>query len=100
MIENIIKKLKENWRRRKMIDKIKNLLFHPYDSRPFYKRILGYCNCPYHKRCWFVYPPTIHQNTAYKEERCNYITICEEFYEDEIAPYWEEMWSDYYSSKL
>lgn len=83
-----------------MIKFIKEKLFHPYDRRPLYKRLLGYCDCPYHKRKWFIYPSTIHMNSSYANEASNWITVCEDFYEDEIAPYWQEMWSDYYSSRF
>ena len=81
-------------------DNLKNRLFHPYDSRNLFKRLLGYCDCPYHKRHWFVYPKTIRQNTRYEDEESNWITCCEEFYENEIRPYWEELWSEYYSNVL
>lgn len=79
---------------------IKNKLFHPYDRRPFIKRLLGYCDCPCHKRHWFIYPSTIRTDTMYKDEVLNYVTCCEEFYEEEIAPQIQELWDDYYSSKF
>lgn len=82
------------------INAIKNRLFHPYDKRSLIKRLLGFCDCPYHKRHWLVYPKTIRQNSSYQDERSNWVTCCEEFYNDEIAPYWEEMWSGYYSDRL
>ncbi len=80
--------------------KIKNKFFHPYDRRTFIKRIFGYCDCPNHKRHWFVYPDTIRMNTRYQDESSNWITCCEEFYEDEVAPQIEEMWHEYYSSRF
>lgn len=81
-------------------DNLKNKLFHPYDSRNLFKRLFGYCNCPCHKRHWFVYPKTIRQNTRYENEKSNWVTCCEELYKNEIEPYWEERWSEYYSSRL
>ena len=83
-----------------MIKFIKEKLFHPYDRRPLYKRLLGYCDCPYHKRKWFVYPPTIRKDTMYEDEACNWITVCEDFYVDEVAPQIQEMWDEYWSSKF
>lgn len=83
-----------------MIKFIKEKLFHPYDRRPLYKRLLGYCDCPYHKRKWFIYPTTIPMNTRYANEASNWITCCEEFYVDEVAPQIQEMWDDYYSSRF
>jgi hypothetical protein len=79
---------------------IKNKLFHPYDRRSFIKRILGYCNCPNHKRHWFIYPSTIHMNTRYSDEKDNWITCCEEFYGNEIAPGIKELWEEYYNSRF
>lgn len=80
--------------------KIKNKFFHPYDRRTLIKRILGYCDCPNHKRHWFVYPDTIRMNTRYQYESSNWITCCEEFYETEVAPQIEDMWHEYYSSRF
>ncbi len=81
-------------------DNIKARFFHPYDKRPLYKRLLGYCNCPNHKRHWFIYPKTIRMNTSYKGEKLNYVTCCEEFYESEIAPQIDELWDFYYSTRF
>ena len=75
-------------------------LFHKYDKRSLFKRLFGYCNCPCHKRHWFIYPKTIRQNTQYQKEESNWVTCCEFYYNSEIAPYWEERWEDYYSSRL
>ncbi len=83
-----------------MFEWIKKKFFHPYDRRPMIKRLLGYCDCPNHKRHYFVYPSIIHMNTAYVEAQKNYICCCEDFYETEIAPGLAELWSDYYSSRL
>ena len=76
------------------------MFFHKYDDRSRIKKILGYCDCPNHKRKWFIYPKTIRMNTMYQEEKDNYVTCCEDFYRDEIAPYWEERWHEYYSTRL
>ena len=83
-----------------MFNTLKDKLFHPYDRRPFIKRILGYCGCPYHKRHWFVYPSTIRMNTMYQNEESNWITVCEDFYESEIYPQIKEDWDYYYSTRL
>lgn len=80
-------------------DNFKNRFFHPYDSRSLIKRLFGYCNCPVHKRHWFVYPRTIPMNTRYQDEKDNWVTCCEDFYEDVVAPYWQDMWDTYYSSR-
>ena len=81
-------------------DNLKNRLFHPYDKRNMFQRLFGYCNCPCHKRHWLIYPKTIRQNTSYIEEKSNWITCCEEYFENVIVPYWENMWDDYYSQCL
>ena len=81
-------------------DKIKDKLFNPHDKRNLAKRLFGYCDCPYHKGHWFKYPSTIRMNTAYANEESNYITCCEDFYEDEVAPQIDEMWEEYYSERL
>ena len=83
-----------------MIKFIKEKLFHPYDRRPLYKRLLGYCGCPCHKRKWFIYPSTIRMDTRYENEASNWITVCEDFYVDEIEPQIQEMWDDYWSSQF
>lgn len=79
---------------------LKDKLFHPHDKRSFLKRIFGYCDCPYHKRHWFIYPSTICMNTRYENEESNWITCCEDFYENEVAPGIEDMWHIYYASIL
>lgn len=83
-----------------MFEKIKNKFFHKYDKRNFIKKLFGYCDCPYHKRHWFIYPTTIRLNTRYQNESSNYITCCENFYEDEVAPQIEDMWHEYYGSRF
>ena len=83
-----------------MFEKIKNKFFHKYDKRNFIKRLFGYCDCPCHKRHWFVYPTTIRCNTRYQDESSNYITCCEDFYTNDVAPQIEDMWHEYYSSRF
>lgn len=39
------------------------------------------------------------QNTAYVEEEWNFVTACEECFE-EIESYWEERWAEYYADRL
>lgn len=75
-------------------------IFNPYDKRNFIKKILGYCDCPYHRRNWFIYPKVIRCNTMCENEADNWVVCCEEFYENEIEPQIEEMWHDYYNSRL
>ena len=62
------------------------------------KKIFGYCDCPCHKRHWFVYPKRIRMNTFYQNEESNYIVCCQKYYDNFIEPYWEERWEDYHSS--
>ena len=81
-------------------DNIRDRFFHPYDNRPLYKRLLGYCDCPNHKRHWFIYPKTIRMNTSYNDEKLNYVTCCEEFYESDIVPQIDELWDFYYSTRF
>ena len=75
-------------------------IFNPYDKRSLIKKILGYCDCPYHRRNWFIYPKVIRCNTMCENETDNWVVCCEEFYENEIAPQIEEMWHEYYNSRL
>lgn len=75
-------------------------MFNKYDKRNIIKKIFGYCDCPYHKRHWFIYPKTIRMNSAYVDESSNWITCCEDFYEKEIAPMWDDLWNSYYGSVL
>jgi hypothetical protein len=37
-----------------------------------------------------------HQHTAYVEKRFNYVTLCDDCWE-ENNEYWREMWNEYYS---
>lgn len=71
-----------------------------YDNRTLIQKIFGHCDCPCHRRHWLIYPKTFRMRTMYQEEASNYITCCKEFYESEIASYWDEMWEDYYASRL
>ena len=71
-----------------------------YDKRPFFKRIFGYCDCPCHKRHWFVYPVTVRMNTCYENEQANWVTCCKEYYDDWVAPLIEEMWAEYWASRI
>lgn len=75
-------------------------IFNPYDKRSLIKKILGYCDCPCHKGHWFVYPKVIRCNTMCENEADNWVVCCEEFYENEIVPQIEEMWHEYYNSRL
>jgi hypothetical protein len=75
-------------------------IFNPYDKRSLIKKILGYCDCPCHQRHWFVYPKVIRCNTMCENETDNWVVCCEEFYENEIEPQIEEMWHEYYNSRL
>lgn len=75
-------------------------IFNPYDKRSLIKKILGYCDCPYHHRNWFIYPKVIRCNTMCENEADNWVVCCKEFYENEIEPQIEEMWHDYYNSRL
>lgn len=65
--------------------------------RTFWKRVLGYC--PTCDR-YFRYPVTTYRrNTAYCEERDNWLTACEECHEEDFA-YFKELWDVYNSSRL
>lgn len=39
------------------------------------------------------------RNTAYADERSNYLLSCPDCYEED-AEHWDEMWSEYYASVL
>lgn len=61
------------------------------------KRIFGYCPC-----CgrWFrAKVKRRRQSTAYIDEESNYVTCCQECF-DEIEIHWGEMWDDFYSGLL
>ena len=54
-------------------------IFNPYDKRSLIKKILGYCDCPYHRRNWFVYPKVIRCNTMYENEADNWSYVVKNF---------------------
>lgn len=85
-----MKNIKEN---------LKETFFHKYDDRTPFEKIIGYCNnCP-NGRCSFAYPKTVRLDTMYKDEKSNYFTGCD-FAIEKINSYYEEMWEEYYSSRL
>ena len=61
-----------------------------------FKKLFGYCVC-----CdrYFKYPKRRRINTAYEDDSMNYTRQCKECYDATIA-YYEEMWADYYASRL
>jgi len=86
-----MKNIKEN---------LKEMFYHKYDDRTPAEKIIGYCNnCPYCKGCLFKYPKTVRLNTMYEDEKSNYFTGCDAII-DEINKYYDELWDDYYSSRL
>ena len=66
-------------------------------KRSLIKKMLGYCPC-----CeqWFKWPVTTERrHTQYCEESNNYLTACPDCqYEDDA--YFDELWKDYYASRL
>jgi hypothetical protein len=40
-----------------------------------------------------------HQNTRYVDDESNYVTVCDQCFE-EIEEYWKERWAEYYSGCL
>jgi hypothetical protein len=60
------------------------------------KSILGHCNC-----CgrYFMYPERRRLNTAYVNEESNWLTSCQECY-DEACDHYAELWNDYYGGLL
>lgn len=82
-------------------ENLKETFFHKYDDRTPFEKIIGYCDgCPYGKKCClFKYPKTVHLNTMYANEKDNYFTGCDIAIE-EINKYYDELWDDYYNSRL
>jgi hypothetical protein len=86
-----MKNIKEN---------LKETFYHKYDDRTPFEKIIGYCNnCPYSRGCLFEYPKTVRLNTMYVDEKSNYFTGCDAII-DEINKDYDELWEDYYSSRL
>lgn len=58
--------------------------------------LFGYCEC-----CerWFVYPKFRRQNSAYQDDRCNFVRCCLRCFEyrEEL---WAEQWREYWSERL
>lgn len=92
-----IKKYKTNTK-----EILKEHFFHKYDDRTPFEKIIGYCDncsdCP-KGRCLFAYPKTVRLDTMYEDEKSNYFTGCD-FAIEKINSYYEEMWEEYYSSRL
>lgn len=66
-------------------------------KRSLLKVLLGYCPC-----CgrYFRWPITVaRRHTQYCEESNNYMTACVECHEEDNA-YYDELWRDYYASRL
>ena len=59
------------------------------------RRLLGYC--PYCEKFFDYSQKRRRLNTAYADEKLNYVVCCEAQYR-EIFDYYEERWRDYYSS--
>lgn len=85
-----MKNIKEN---------LKETFFHKYDDRTPFEKIIGYCNNCSEGRCLFVYPKTVRLNTMNKDEKSNYFTGCDLLIEN-IYDYYDELWEDYYSSRI
>lgn len=81
---------------------LEKLFFSKYDDRTPFEKIIGYCDncsdCP-KGRCLFAYPKTVRLDTMYEDEKSNYFTGCD-FAIEKINSYYEEMWEEYYSSRL
>jgi hypothetical protein len=56
---------------------------------------LGYC--PMHG--WFLYPKRYRMNTAYVNEESNYAIGCK-YCQQESYEYYQELWDDYWGSRL
>ena len=63
--------------------------------RRFFWRLFGYC--PHHG--WFLYPKRYRMNTAYVEYEANYSIGCKYCQQDSYE-YYQELWNDYYGSRL
>lgn len=58
-------------------------------------KIFGYC----HEHGWFMYPKKFRMNTAYVKEEANYSFGCK-YCQKESFEYYQELWDNYYSSRL
>lgn len=63
--------------------------------RRFFWKIFGYC--PMHG--WFLYPKRYRMNTAYVEDELNYSVGCK-YCQQESYEYYQELWDDYWGSRL
>lgn len=64
---------------------------------PWWKWLLGYCPC-----CdrYFKWPVTTERRrTQYNDPKSNYMTACSECHEEDDT-YYDELWKDYYASRL
>ena len=54
--------------------------------------------CPHGGR-WFSFPTISQQRTEYQDKYSNYFCGCK-YCREENASYWNDMWEEYYSSRL
>lgn len=75
---------------------IKRILLISRELIRLLKNPLGKCPC-----CgrYFVYPCREHRNTAYVDSESNYMYACKDCHEQDDE-YYQELWNDYYSSRL
>lgn len=67
------------------------------DNRKLHEKLFGFC--PVCGR-WFRFDiKRRRQNTQYEDEDLNFVTTCEDCFE-EIQSYWDELWDWYYSTRL
>ena len=66
-------------------------------KRSIIQKLFGYC--PWCKR-WFQWPITTERrHTQYFDPKSNYLTACMQCHEEDNA-YYDELWKDYYASRL
>lgn len=63
--------------------------------RSFFWKIFGYC--PNHG--WFLYPKRYRMNSAYLDDKLNYSIGCK-YCQQESYEYYQELWADYWNSRL
>ena len=73
-------------------------LFKVACHRPYMIKAILSTRCPHCGR-WFSFPIIRGQRTMYQNRYANYFCGCK-YCHEENDRYWDEMWEDYYSSRL
>lgn len=73
-------------------------LFKVACHRPYMIKSILSTRCPHCGR-WFSFPIISQQRTEYQDKYANYFCGCK-YCREENSNYWNDMWEEYYSSRL